>query len=110
MNGQEEVDKLAQQEEITEGGWGLAAQNARRPWHPPHQSQPSYPKRLLFIHEAGLPLDNLLQHAGGGMLCQPHRTPKHAHTNYIEEVAELSQEIFGQRIVEQDHLDDQNDS
>ena len=78
--------------------------------HPPHQSQPFYPERLLFIHEAGLPLDNLLQHAGGGMPRQPNRTPEHVHTNYIKEVAELLQEIFGQRVVEQDHPDDQSDS
>ena len=78
--------------------------------HPPHQSQPFYPERLLFIHEAGLPLDNLLQHAGGGMPRQPNRTPEHIHTNCIKEVAELLQEIFGQRVVEQDHPDDQSDS
>ncbi|XTI82943.1 hypothetical protein V2W45_1464323 [Cenococcum geophilum] len=71
--------------------------------------QPSYPERLIFIHEAGLPLDNPLQHAGG-MPRQPNRTPEHAHTNYIEEVAELPQEIFGQRVVGQDHPDDQSDS
>jgi hypothetical protein len=100
INGrEEEVDKLAKQEEITEGGWGLGPgcteRTARHLWHPPHQSQPFYPERLLFIHEAGLPLDNLLQHAGGGMPRQPNRTPEHVHTNYIKEVAELLQEIFG---------------
>ena len=76
-------------------GPGCTERTARHPWHSLHQSQLSYPERLLSIYEAGLPLDNLLQHAGGGMPCQSHGTPEHAHTNYIEEMAELSQEIFG---------------
>lgn len=41
---------------------------------------------------------------------QPNRTPENVHTNYIKEVAKLLQEIFGQRVVEQDHPDDQSDS
>lgn len=113
INGrEEEVNKLTKKRGNHGRGLGPSCteRTARHLWHPPHQSQPSYPERLLFIHEAGLPLDNPLQHAGGGMLRQPNRTPEHAHTNYIEEVAELPQEIFGQRVVGQDHPDDQSDS
>ena len=107
--------RRGRQVDKTRGNYGrglgpsYTERTARHLWHPPHQSQPSYPERLLFIHEAGLPLDNLLQHAGGGMPRQPNRTPEHAHTNYIEEVVEF-QEIFGRRVVGQDHLDDQSDS
>lgn len=75
-----------------------------------HRTQLPYPKRPLFVHEAGMPPDNLLQQPGGRIPPQQDITLEHAHKNYIKEVAELPQEIFGLRNVGQDHPYDQSDS